>query len=137
MIDIITTTTPEITSTTTEYEHSKRNYTITDSDSCLKICLIHKLELNDLFNYNPFLDCSILIKGQTITIESIHKSNKKSFENDLIYYTSEGDSCVWIARKIGITFNLIFENNPNINCSNLQTNQSILILKDPNSIGIL
>ena len=135
MFDIINRTTPQIPTTTTNYQFSTKNHTIDDSDTCLKICLTHKLELNDLFNYNPYLDCSKLIQGQIITVESHEKSNKVEFENDLVYHTSEGDSCVWIARKIGVTLNLIFENNPTINCSSLYKNQPIIILKNPNLIG--
>lgn len=128
---IYTTTVPTTTTTTRFTPVCDQYHTVQSGDTCGSIISYYGQVPNTFYANNPTINCnSALTPGQIICLTSVViTTTQPPFQPacQSWYTVKSGDTCSYIINYYGQSSTQFTQNNPNINCNNLQAGQSICL----------
>ncbi|XP_037042150.1 uncharacterized protein LOC119078657 [Bradysia coprophila] len=105
-----------------------KEYVIIPGDTCWSIWVSYRLSEWQFRKLNPDINCDNLLPGKSICISN---ENITGQECVLTMAAQPGDTCQTLAQKAGITIDALKSlNKDNLNCGNVQAQQTICISND-------
>ncbi|TBU40699.1 hypothetical protein BD309DRAFT_328569 [Dichomitus squalens] len=117
------------TTVNAQVSNCARNYTVVSGDTCDEICAkenVSSFQLATVNNATINADCTNLFPGEELCLGIVGQ------DCEVTHVVADGDTCESIVEAAGTTFDILLENNPNVDseCTNIHPGEVLCTADD-------